>query len=208
VLGIGETAEAEMITNGAQALNGVLKEWSGAHTSPWRFTNISVPTVASQNYVSLTGSGVTNIMAILKATIATVSTRSDVIPLEIKESTDHFELQNDTTDIGKPVYGAIPSGGSSDIQSLLLSPIPDKVYYIDVEVLRPFQDFGAGTDAMQMSSTWGSALIYATAAELCHEYSCPMNERQTMRQEAIRTLKIAKLSTRERPTNPVRSGYY
>lgn len=205
VLGIGETPETEMLTNGALALNGVLKEWSGIHSAPWRTNTLAIATTANQSYVTL--GGTTYTIAILSATIATVSNRSDAVPIEIIDASSMQERLIDTTDSGKPTQGAIYYGGTY-ITQLNLNPIPDKIYYMDLELLRLFQDFGAGSDTMQMSSAWGNALIYATAAELSHEYSCPMNERQAMRAEAERTLRNAKLSTVERPTSPVRAGYY
>jgi hypothetical protein len=206
VIGIGETAEAEMITNGALALNGLLKEWSGIHSAPWRVTNASLTTTASQNYVSLTGT--TYSMAILKAIISTSSTRNIVKELNLVESHDFLEYLNQTSETGEPTIGWASVESGASLSKLYLYPIPDATYYIDVEFLRVLQDFGASGDNMQMSASWGSALIYGLAADLSHEYSCPMNERQALRGEAERTLKNAKLSTVERPTEQIRSGYY
>lgn len=210
VLGIGETAEAQAVTNAAQALNALLKQWSGQHSAPWRTAPIFLQTVISQQHVDITTvQSNDGVIGVLMASVAQLASRDDVTELEIITQKDWLPISHIDSIEGKPemLHPGI-LGTKGYIGKLFLHPIPDKVYYLDIEVLMALKDFGASSDEMQMAAPWANALTFGLAADLSHEYSCPMNERQALRGEASAKLRDAKLSTSQMPTALIRRGYY
>lgn len=212
VLGIGETPETEAVTNAAQALNALMKQWSAHHSAPWRTVSIIETLVINRKFHLITDAGASandGIIAILDAFVALEVDRSDLTPVEIVTQREFYPLGGYNEEKGRPEK-MFPGYESADtfIDKLYLYPIPDKAYIIHYLALKAMKDFNASGDTMEMSPVWANALTFGLAADLSHEYSCPMNERQALRQEAQQKLRDAKAGTAQTPTALVRRGYY
>lgn len=173
VIGIGETPEAEDVTNCAQALNIMVKAWQIDGYKLWAVKDISIPLVAATASYQIgdtatgTGAVVTNRpMRIQDAYIRNAS-GNDTNLLQI--SRQEYDI------LGVKTTPGIPNQFFYDLQLtngvLQVYPVPtDALSTIHLVVQKPLADFNLSTDNPDFPQEWYQALKWGLAAEIAMEY--------------------------------------
>jgi hypothetical protein len=184
VLSSGSPPSATDLTNGAQALNAMIKGFQADGMPVWAMKSYTFTTIANQGqYLIGTGQALNTPMP-LKVTQAwrNQSSNSSNIPMNIY--TDYnFNLLPQLAGSAVPVnlyYQPFSTYGQIN-----LWPLPqDTSYSIIVRYQRPFEDMNASTDDLDFPSFWTEAMIYGLANRLAPEYGLPIQDRQLLTQEA------------------------
>ena len=205
-VGQGETAAANAITEGAMALNDLVKEYQTDGMPLWKINQASFVYTATNTYTI--GVGQTwNTAAPLKILQAfnrdtTVSPNTDS-PILIVPYQDYLYLGAKTS-TGQPsqlFYKAPGEGGvipnTEMIGTVLVYPQPDTLTQTNKQCTIigqfPFENFDANTDIPDFPSYWFNALIFGLAADLAYEYGVGLAERAMIAKQAD-TKKQAALS--------------
>ncbi len=188
--GQGDTAYTASITEGAEALNDMVKAWEADGMPLWKVRQQGPFTLTATNSFQI-GTGSTFsapaplkiLQAWLKDTSVTPNTDT---PLLIVTDQD-YQYLNAKTSTGQPsqlvytVPGANIITVSDAVGTIKLYPSPD-TYSVSNRTLYlvsqlPFEDFVASTDVPDFPQYWYDAIKWGLAAELCSEYGLPLAER-------------------------------
>ena len=187
VVAKGQTAETEDITNGAQALNVMLKGFQTKGMPLWAIQEYTFPLTATRSYTIGVGR-TTNTPAPLKITQAYVkdTTTNYSTPLNIQTHYNYNITNPKSTDTGTPVNLEYEPGNQSGL--IRIWPTPDSYSIssrnITIVYQRPFEDMTASGDALDFPQYWLEAVIYGLASRLASEYGLPLPDRADLRQEA------------------------
>lgn len=190
-IGTGETPSASQLTEGAEALNDLCKEWQADGMPLWK---IGAPTPFAYTATNLYTIGVNstiNTAAPLKILFArnknSISTPALYTPMIVIPKMDYYLLGiPDAT--GRPnqlnytIPGAPFTGAGLDAQGTIrVYPTPDAYTIANVtcEIVchLPYQDFDLSTDIPDFPQHWLNAIKWGLAAELSFEAGVNVNER-------------------------------
>lgn len=197
-IGTGETPVASQLTEGAEALNDLCKEWQSDGMPLWKIT-APTPFAYTATKTYTIGSGSTIVTpAPLKILFArnknSISTPALYTPMIIIPKMDYYLLGiPDAT--GRPTQlmytppGAPFTGASLDAQgTILVYPLPDAYTITNVTcemvVQAPYQDFDLSTDVPDFPQYWLNAIKWGLAAELSYEYGLNPQDRGMLEKRA------------------------
>lgn len=190
------TIDSNIVTNCAQALNLMIKQWMTEGIKLWTVTEQTLTLVASQTSYTVGPSGpdlvadkpLRLIQAILRNT--SVSPYID-IPLQILSKQEYNTLGSKfSTGTANSIY-LNPGLTSSEVKVFLT---PDTAtatnYSVIMTVQRPLYDISASGDTPDFPNEWMNALVWGLADQLAIEYGLPVNHRQeiALRAEKYRNL--------------------
>jgi hypothetical protein len=193
-VGLGETPSATDITNAAEALNQLVKEWQTDGMPLWALKAYAFPLVASQSAYTIGPSGA-DVTAeaplnVISAIIRQTSTLIDT-PIRIITRVEYRELSTKFTNPTRPHTVSYNTPGGNDVflhGTLNVYPVPDartaSDYTIRVFGQRPFQDFDASTDEPDFPQYWHNALVWGLADQLAYEYGLGLAERSMITKKA------------------------
>lgn len=187
VIAEGESASAEQINNGAEALNMLVKRLEADGMPLWAMKQSSISLVAGQNTYSIgVGEGVdlAKPLRVVQAFNHNTSNSID-IPMRIVTRDEYNKLgQKEST--GNPIqlfYEPLVTTGT-----LHLFPTPDATSAaqntVTIVYQRPFSDFNTSVDVPDFPQEWFEAIKYLLATRLAGEYQTPMQVRQQLLSEA------------------------
>ncbi len=196
--GQGATPSAASITEGAEALNDMVKEWQADGMPLFKITTITPFTLTATEQYSI-GSGATvDTPAPLKVLQAfrrnsLTSPNTDTPMLVIDQHA--YNLLTPKTSTGTPnqLFYQTPgtAGNTSGTQMrgtifIYNSPNATSITYdtIGLVVQQPFEDFDASTDVPDFPSYWFNALKWGLADQLCSEYGVGLSERGFIQNKA------------------------
>lgn len=189
----GQVLSAEMLQEGVNALQLIIKSWTNEHYFSWAFTSETFTTTASQEtYDSTLDQGIVGLDK------AWVVDSNDDLPLEVISYSRYLDIFDKTTNDGRPTvicYKPTPD------PSFILWPQPDATYTIKALVLTSLQDQDVEDDANGMPVRWQRALKYALADDLFDEYPGTLGERQMVAIKAAALFKKAKGADMPQETN-------
>jgi len=184
VLSSGSSPSTNDITNGAEALNAMIKGFHVDGMPVWAIKEYTFTTVANNNTYNIGNSQTLNTPMPLKVIQAyrIENTGSSNIPLNIYDHYD-FNLLPQNATSGEPVnlfYQPLSNYGV-----VKLWPAPqDANTTITLVYQRPFEDMVNSTDDFDFPPYWTEALIYGLAWRLSPEYGYPLMDRQNLQKEA------------------------
>ena len=178
------TIDANTVTNCAQALNLMVKQWMTEGIKLWTVLDLSFPLVASQTSYTIGPSGcdVTSDkpLRIIQAWIRnTVVTPSIDIPLNILSRQEYNTLGSKFSEGTTNSIWLTPGQTSSTVK-LFLTPntYAAATFAVYMVVQKPINDISAASDIPEFPNEWMQALIWGLADQLAIEYSVPSNHRQ------------------------------
>lgn len=193
------TIDSNIVTNCAQALNLMVKQWMTEGIKLWKVQEITFPLVLAQTTYSVGPSGcdvtADRPLRILQAWIRnTVATPDIDIPLNIMARQDYNTLGSKfSTGTANSIW--LNPGVSSSTVKLFLTPDATAVatYTVYMVVQKPIDDINASSDVPDFPNEWMQALVWGLADQLALEYGLPVNHRQEvlMKAEKYRDLLVS-----------------
>lgn len=188
VLAKGQSADAEDLSNGTEALNAVLARMMVNHGMPlWARKEYTFSlTSATATYRIGAGQTINTPFPLKIHQAILVDTASDSqIEMIIGSIYDYHRLGNIESS-GQPInLYYTPQVNYGDI---VVWPVPDSSAATnkDIKIIyqRPFEDFVNSTDTPDFPKEWHQAIIYDLAVALAPEYSVPLNDRKMLVEEA------------------------
>lgn len=194
VLEKGQNLTANMLEQGVEALQLLVKSWSNKHLFLWSFDLETFSTVIGQEAYT-TAALDAEIIGLDKAWV--VESGED-LPLEVISWSRYLDIYDKETNSGRPFAIAFKPTPSP---SVYLWPSPDAVYSIKALCIYPLQDFDLAAGTGDTPVRFQRALKYGLAEDLFDEYPGPMNEREYVRGKAFELFREAKLSDMPVETN-------
>ena len=192
----GETASAVQITEGAFALNVMVKAWEVDGMPLWAIKNLTISyTSGTASYTIGNGAPINSAkpLKVIQAWNRDLISNVD-IPMIILPKYDYNRLGNKTI-TGMPVQIQYTPGRDTGV--ITVFPVPDDTAETNNKLVIsyqcPFEDFDASTDNIDFPQEWYDAVIYGLATRLAPEYGVPVEQRQILNKEA-KEIKDAALS--------------
>jgi len=199
VLGEGVVANAQQLTDGAEALNTVLADFQSLGMPLWKRQELGITLVAGQKEYTL-GTGLAiNVPYPLKVTQANLALTGSATRLNM-EIIAHYTYNNlPVTTNGTPVQVSYQPFIESGVLSVW--PTPDTSLPAGSQVIltytAPFYKFTSGTETADIPQEWYNALVYQLALMLADEYSLPLEERGWLEKQSDKRLATALSSASE-----------
>lgn len=179
-LGQGETPPTAAVTEAAQTLNELTKEWQADGMQLWKYVNTTMTPVAGTASYNVGVGATVNTAApwkILKAfrRIGTTTAQNDV-PLALLTQDEYLDIPNKNI-AGTPInlwYKTPTTDGF--VGSITLWPVPDAAFVttnsgkIGFSYLKPMDDFDASSNNPDIPSYYANALAWGLADQLSYEY--------------------------------------
>jgi hypothetical protein len=182
-IGQGETPTTSAITEGATALNAIVKAVQADGMPLWKVTVDSfTPTANTTAYTWYVG-GTINKRPPLRIHQAWYqhNTTNVRTPLQLATRNEYYLLSNPTTAGVPSILNYQPPGNQGETSqemkgtvNLYVAPstsfVADNKIYVIGQF--PFEDFDASGDYPDFPSSWNNALAWMLAFDLSHEYGC------------------------------------
>jgi hypothetical protein len=180
----GSTPETYQITNGAEALNALVKRLEADGMPLWSIKTYSFNTVAGDSDYPIGPGQLYDSAKPLKVLQAwrNESTSTSNIPLNIYTNYN-YDLLPAANSSGTPVNLYYQPLRDYGMVNLWPTPNTNSVS-INIRYQAPFEDFTASTDDLDFPSEWTDAVIYMLAVSLAPEYGVPLQDRQLLKKEA------------------------
>lgn len=181
VIAQGETPNATQISDGAMALNYMVKAWEADGMPLWAITTVVIPLVAGVNTYQLS---TPKLLKPIQAWNRQVSSQTD-IPMRMISRQEYNILGNKST-TGNPIQLFFnPNLNDAEIK---VFPTPDSTSasqnVIHFVAQRPFQDFDNSTDTPDFPQEWYEAVKYGLAQRLAGDYNIDVETRKMIAAEA------------------------
>ena len=178
------TIDANLVTNGAQALNLMLKQWMTEGIKLWTVNEQSFALTASKTTYTFgpTGSDFTvdKPLRLIQAWLRnnTITPVID-IPLNILSKQEYNMLGSKfSTGIANSIY--LNPGITNTTIKLFLTPdiLTANMYTVYIVTQRPIFDIMNPTDVPDFPNEWMQALVWGLADQMAIEFEPPVNVRQ------------------------------
>lgn len=192
VIGLGQTANAQQIIDGRQALNNIVSEFRTLGMSIWARKTLLVPMVAGQSDYTFGIGQTTNVPYPLRIYVANLQPGPDYstdVEMNQLSFQDFSYLPNGST--GVPVnfmYLPLVNQGIVSVWPTPQTGTTDRIQFI---YQSPFQYFIAGVDTPDFPEEWNNALIYRLALSLSDENGISTQKQQWIEGQADKHLATA-----------------
>lgn len=181
VVGEGQTPTTDQITNGAEALNYLIKAWANQGAPLWCVKSVDVPLTANTASYTIGLTQTVNVAKPLKIYQAYRHTTSNIDVPMIALSKQQYNLLGNKTSTGSPSQYYYDQQRDTGVLSVFPTPgTADTTDVIRIFYQRPFEDFDASTDNPDVPQEFLRALKYALANELAFEYGIPSTDRMDL----------------------------
>lgn len=193
----GPAPSATMLSNGAEALNLLLKNWMSQGLILSTYQQLAIPMVAgTQSYtIGPSGAAVTSTRPLrlfdgsfIRNTVTNVDTPLQILTRQAYLQQTTKTVQGSTTGIyylpSIDVAGGVTNPGTGWGTLFVYFPSADATHTVYANFQRPLYDMSAATDAFDIPVEWQRALKYALAAEIAYEYGLPANTIQLLEAKA------------------------
>ena len=178
------TIDANIVTNCAQALNLMVKQWMTEGIKLWTVTEYTLTMVASQTEYIIGPSGPDLVadkpLRLIQGVIRNISTTPYIdTPLQILSKQEYMTLGSKfSTGIANSVY--LNPGTTSTSVKLFLTPDTSTAtnYRKILTCQRPINDISASSSVPDFPNEWMQALVWGLADQLSLEFGLPINHRQ------------------------------
>lgn len=196
----GQSPSADMLAQGVEALQLLVKDWSNKHLFLWSFNLSTVATVAGTEVYTSTLD-----QAIIGVDKAWVVVDNDDLPLEVVSYSRYLDIQTKEAETGRPQVVAFKP---TPEPSLYVWPSPDDVYTIKMQCIFPLEDFDTASGTGDIPARFQKALKYGLADDLFDEYPGPISERQYVNGKATELFIYAKNADMPRETTSEVEGLF
>jgi hypothetical protein len=185
-IGQGETPTAAAVTEAAEALNDLVKEWESDGMPLWAIREyVITPTAGVTQYVVADGP--------LKVFQAWRRDSSSTIPVDspmIVFTKAEYNMMSAKASAGTPnqLYYD-PPGNLNNLGTVSFYPTPDanavtyQKYYLVGQ--RPFENFNAASDIPDFPQYWYNAVKWGLADQLSYEYGVGVTEKAQIAKKAL-----------------------
>lgn len=192
VLGLGQTANAQQIIDGRQALNNIVAEFRTLGMSLWARKIYNLTLVAGTNVYTF-GMGQTQSipypLRIYVANLENGPTFGTQVEMNQLSFQDFSYLPNAST--GTPVNFMYQPKINLGVMTVWPIPQTGTTDRIHMEFQSPFEYFVAGVDTPDFPEEWNNALIYQLALSLSDENGVPLQKQQWLEKQADKHLATA-----------------
>ena len=190
VVGEGQVANAQQLSDGAEALNLVLKDLQALGMHLWKREEYSVPLVSGQKEYTMGIGKSLNIPYPLKVSQANLAIAGSTsrMNMEVKAHYDYNNLP--VIAFGTPVcitYQPFINYGVLSVWPTPNDSVPaGSSIYITYQ--RPFDKFTSGTETADVPEEWEHAVVYQLAHVLSDDYALPLEDRRWFEKQAEKRL--------------------
>lgn len=181
----GQSPDAQQLSDGQEALNAIIAEFSTMGMSLWSRTDYTIPLVAGQNSYTFGVGQALNIPFPLKINGIVLRANGGGVSNMFDIAKDDFQLLSPNS-TGVPTNFTYQPMINKGV--LTVWPTPDtaavSTYSAVMTYIQPFQGFTSATETPYFPQEWQNALIYALAVSLAPEYQIPIIDRQQLVKEA------------------------
>lgn len=194
VIGEGQTANANQLITGAQALNNIVAEFRTLGMSVWARKQYTLPLVIGQSaYTFGIGQTVNTAypLRIYSAQLEQPPSYNVKIDMNQMSFVDFNLLPSDST--GVPVNFAYQPQVNKGVVSIW--PTPDASTLPNSRIVftyqAPFEYFITGVDTPDFPEEWNNALIYQLCVNLSDEFGKPLQDKSWYEKQAEKHLSTA-----------------
>lgn len=192
VIGEGQTANAQQIINGRQALNNAVAEFRTLGMSIWARKELLLPMVAGQNTYTIGVGQTVNVAFPLRIYVANL------------QPGPSYDTQIDMNQLSFQDFSYLPEASTGTVVNFMYQPkvnlgiltvwpTPQTGTTDRVQLLyqSPFEYFITGTDTPDFPEEWNNALIYMVALLLSDENGLSTQKQQWLEKQADKHLATA-----------------
>ena len=186
------TIDSNIVTNCAQALNLMIKQWMTEGIKLWTVTEYTLPLVASQTVYTIGPTGTSSDLTaerplrLIQAWLRNTEATPDIdTPLQILSKQEYNTLGSKySTGTSNSIY--LNPGKTTSTVYLYLTPDSNAAtnYEVIMVVQRPLEDISASGDYPDFPNEWMNSLVWGLADQLAIEFSVPANHRQEIMMKA------------------------
>lgn len=205
-IGQGELAinNATAITEAAEALNDLCKEWQADGMPLWKVTWCApITMIASQAYLNIGLTGASNTscnqpapLKILQAYLRNTTTNFDNPMLLVSQQ--EYTMMSNKASLGQSNQLFYQTPGATVVQmtgKIYLYPTPDTTSVaantLNFLAQYPFANFDVANDVPDFPSYWNNAIKWGLADQLSFEYGVGLSERGMIQTKADKHKQIA-----------------
>lgn len=186
VLQDGQTASTQQLTDGAQALNLLLKYYATKGWLLWVYEWVPIPLVAAQASYTIgpSGANVTDDrpLRVARGFIRNLTTNFDTPMLMLTRQAYDMTTPKDTPGVPNSFYydPQVVSGGTTVGKgTVYVWPVPtDASYSVYLTVQRHIQDITSGSQQFEVPQEWFLPLKWQLASEIGPEYGVTERSQQ------------------------------
>jgi len=199
VIGEGVVANAQQLSDGAEALNTILADFQSLGMPLWKRTELGITLVNGQSeYVIGTGLAIDTPypVKLLQANLSLTGS-STRLNMEILARNTFNNLPNVSE--GTPVQVSYQPFIESGVLSVWPTPnagvpVGSQIY---ITYTAPFYKFTTGTETADIPQEWYNAILFQLALILSDEFSLPLEERSWLEKQSDKRLATALSSSSE-----------
>ena len=192
-VGQGETPQTVAVTEAAETLNDMVKEWESDGMQLWCVKEYNfTPTASTRTYDIGTGATINQIapLKIIQAWSRS-NTNSLDTPILLISRQEYNMLGSKTTE-GQPtqLWYNVPGeiAATENVGSITVYVTPDTNYATNYKIyftgIRPLADFDAASDLIDFPQYWYNAVVWGLAEQLAYEYGVGLSERSMIGKKA------------------------
>ena len=191
-LELGDTPDANTVTNAALILNLMIKHWQTDGIKLWTTTEYTVPLTASKTSYTIGPTGTSSDitadrpMKLIQGWLRNTSVTPNIdTPLQILSKQEYNILGSKfSTGTANSVY-LFPLQTTSTVYFFLTPDTATATNYVARLIARrPLGDISASGDMPDFPNEWMNALVWGLADQLALEYSSPLNHRAEIQAKA------------------------
>lgn len=200
-IGQGETPNATAITEAAEALNDLVKEWEADGMAVWALRTYGPMTFVASTNTYTVGVGATGLadtrgapLKVYQAWIRDTQNSPNTDSPANLITREAYNLMGSKSSTGTPslVWYNPPgelNSSSENAGTITVYPTPDanavaylKLYFTGI---RAFSDFDSSTDVPDFPQYWFNAVKWGLADQLAYEYGVGLSERAMINKKAM-----------------------
>lgn len=193
-IGQGETPSTVAVTEAAEALNDLIKEWETDGMSLWCVREYTFsPTAGKSSYKIGVGQLPPEIDAVAPRKViqawARIENRDTPIILITRQEYSMLGAKSSPGNTSQIWYDPPGEFATDEMYGTLsLYPVPDSfaessiVYHLNG--VRPYADFDSATDILDFPNYWNNAVKWGLADQLAYEYGVGLDERSRIERKA------------------------
>jgi hypothetical protein len=201
VLEIGDTPDANTVSNAAMSLNLLIKQFNTDGLKLWKVSELIVPLTANKTMYTLGGSGSDTMYDALAPTVAITDKPLKVIQGFYRNTTSTPVIDTPVLLVSKQEYNVLGSKFSTGTANtifydarktnglLYVYLTPDSYSQTNLEMhlvaQMPINDISSASELPDFPNEWMNCLVWNLADQLSMEYGVPMNSRQEIAQRAM-----------------------
>lgn len=199
VLSDGDTLSGQQLSQGADALNTILKDWENDGIFLWNMQEKSQSVIASTTSYTVAN----DIIGIDRAWYVT---NGRVEPVEIKSYRD-YKLLNDTTETSD-TPDIVALGHEISSPTLYVWPTPSAAYTLYYIAVTQLKDLDSSSGSPEIPQRFLKAITYKLASDLADENVLDIRERSYLEEKSERLFLKAKRRDSEQRTSDEVEGAF